>query len=100
MWSKVRERPFFGLDSIEEAEENVAKVQENLKTAQRRQKGYANKRQTELTFEVGDHVYLKVSPLEGTRRFHVKGRLAPEVYRTLLDYQKDRGSSLQATVAI
>jgi hypothetical protein len=26
MWSKVRERPFFGLESIEEAKENVAKV--------------------------------------------------------------------------
>jgi hypothetical protein len=28
-------------------------------------------------FEVGDHVYLKVSPLRGTKRFHVNGKLAP-----------------------
>ena len=25
----------------------------------------------------GDHVYLKASPLRGTKRFHVKGKLAP-----------------------
>ena len=77
MWSEVGERPFFGPESIEEAVENVAKVHENLKIAQSRQKSYADKRQRELTFEVGDHVYLKVSPLRGTRRFHVKGKLAP-----------------------
>jgi hypothetical protein len=26
---------------------------------------------------VGDHVYLKVSPIRGVRRFGVKGKLAP-----------------------
>jgi hypothetical protein len=26
---------------------------------------------------VGDHVYLKVSPMRGIRRFNVKGKLAP-----------------------
>jgi hypothetical protein len=26
---------------------------------------------------VGDHVYLKVSPIHGTRRFRVRGKLAP-----------------------
>jgi hypothetical protein len=30
-----------------------------------------------LTFAVGDSVYLKVSPLRGTKRFLVKGKLAP-----------------------
>jgi hypothetical protein len=30
-----------------------------------------------LTFAVGDNVYLKVSPLRGTKRFLVKGKLAP-----------------------
>ena len=36
MWSKVRERSLFGPDMIKEAEEQVAKVQENLKAAQSR----------------------------------------------------------------
>jgi hypothetical protein len=26
---------------------------------------------------VGDHVYLKVSPLRGTKRFHIRGKLSP-----------------------
>jgi hypothetical protein len=37
MWSEVEERTFFGAASIIEAEENVAKVRENLKIAQSRQ---------------------------------------------------------------
>jgi hypothetical protein len=31
----------------------------------------------ELSFEVGDFVYLKVSPMRGLRRFEVRGKLAP-----------------------
>ncbi|WVZ57834.1 hypothetical protein U9M48_008173 [Paspalum notatum var. saurae] len=60
-----------------EAAENVANVRENLKIAQSRQKSYADKRRRELTFEELDFVYLKVSPLHGTKRFHTRGKLAP-----------------------
>jgi hypothetical protein len=31
----------------------------------------------ELSFEVGDFVYLKVSPMRGLRRFKVRDKLAP-----------------------
>jgi hypothetical protein len=30
-----------------------------------------------LEFEVGDHAYLRVSPMKGVRRFFIKGKLAP-----------------------
>jgi hypothetical protein len=30
-----------------------------------------------LSFEVGDYVYLKVSPVRGLHRFEVRGKLAP-----------------------
>jgi len=30
-----------------------------------------------LQFEVGDHVYLRVSPTKGVQRFGIKGKLAP-----------------------
>jgi hypothetical protein len=76
-WSEVGERTLFGPAIIEEAEEKVEKVRENLRIAQSRQKSYADKRRRELTFAVGDSVYLKVSPLRGTKRFLVKGKLAP-----------------------
>jgi hypothetical protein len=76
-WSEVGERTLFGPTIIEQAEEKVEKVCENLRIAQSRQKSYANKRRRELTFAVGDRVYLNVSPLRGTKRFLVKGKLAP-----------------------
>jgi hypothetical protein len=52
-------------------------VHESLKVVQSRQKSYADKRRRDLPFEIGDFVYLKVSPMRGTRRFKVKGKLAP-----------------------
>jgi hypothetical protein len=52
-------------------------VRENLKIAQSKQHSYADTRRRELSFEVGDYVYLKVSPSRGVRRFRVKGKLAP-----------------------
>ena len=52
-------------------------VRENLKTVQSRQRSYADTQRRELSFEVGDYVYLKVSPIRGIKRFGVKGKLAP-----------------------
>jgi hypothetical protein len=51
-------------------------VRENLRVAQSRQKSYADHRRRELIFEVGDFVYLKVSPLRGLCHFKVRGKLA------------------------
>jgi hypothetical protein len=52
-------------------------IQANLKAAQSRQKSYFDKRRKPLQFELGDHVYLRVSPTKGVQRFGVKGKLAP-----------------------
>ncbi|WVZ54203.1 hypothetical protein U9M48_005040 [Paspalum notatum var. saurae] len=62
---------------LKEAEEKTEEIKERLKIAQTRQKSYADRRRRELSFEVGDPVYLKVSPIRGTQRFQVKGKLAP-----------------------
>jgi hypothetical protein len=59
MWSEFGERAIEILDFIKAAEEKIAEVRENLK------------------FDVGDHVYLKVSLIRGTRRFQVHGKLTP-----------------------
>jgi hypothetical protein len=50
-------------------------IRENLKVAQSRQKSYVDKRRRDLSFEVGDFIYLKISPIRGSRRFKVKGKL-------------------------
>jgi hypothetical protein len=62
---------------VKEMEEKVQRIIHNLKEAQARQKSYADKRHQPLYFQVGDHVYLKVSPMKGVTRFGVKGKLAP-----------------------
>jgi hypothetical protein len=75
-WDQTRERQIFGPEIIQEAEEQVRIIWENLRVAQTRQKSYADNRRRPLEFEEGDHVYLKVSPLRGMRRFKVKGKLS------------------------
>jgi hypothetical protein len=76
-WDQPSERQVFGPDILLEAEENIRMILENLKAAQSRQRSYADTRRRELSFEVGDYVYLKVSSIRGTKRFGVKGKLAP-----------------------
>jgi hypothetical protein len=71
------ERQVFGLEILLEAEENIRMVRENMKAAQSGQQSYADTRRRELIFEVGDYVYLKVSPIRETKRFRVKGKLVP-----------------------
>jgi hypothetical protein len=63
----------FGLEVLRDKEKQVEMVRESLKVAQTRQKSYADKRRRGLSFEIGDFIYLKVSPMRGTRRFKVKG---------------------------
>ena len=61
-----------------EAERKVHLIREHLKTAQSRQKSYYDGKHRQMDFEVGDYAYLKVTPLKGLQRFHVKGKLAPK----------------------
>jgi hypothetical protein len=76
-WSESSERVIFGPDIVTEAEEMVNQIQANILAAQSHQKSYANKRRSPLEFEVGDHVYLLVSPMKSVRCFSIKGKLAP-----------------------
>jgi hypothetical protein len=56
-------------------------IRENLKVAQSRQKSYVDKRRRDLSFKIHDFIYLKVSPMRGTHKFKVKGKLAPRYVR-------------------
>jgi hypothetical protein len=76
-WSETREQKVFGPDVLQEAEKQVRMVRENMWIAQYRQKSYADHIRRELSFEVGDFVYLKISPMRGLRCFKVRGNLAP-----------------------
>nr|ABA97433.1 retrotransposon protein, putative, Ty3-gypsy subclass [Oryza sativa Japonica Group] len=76
-WDQTGERQLFGTEVLAEAEEKVRIIRERLRIAQSRQKSYADNRRRELTFEAGDYVYLRVTPLRGVHRFQTKGKLAP-----------------------
>jgi hypothetical protein len=76
-WSETGERQIFGRDLVTEAEDKVKLIQANLKAAQSRQKSCADQRRKPLQFQVGDFVYLRVSPTKGIQRFGIKGKLAP-----------------------
>jgi hypothetical protein len=75
--SQTRESQVFRPEVLKDVERQVQMVHESLKVAQSQQKSYADKRRRDLSFEIGDFVYLKVSPMRGTQRFRVKGKLVP-----------------------
>ena len=56
--------------------DKVKLIHERLKTSVSRQKRYADVRRRELQFEVGDKVFLKVSPIRGIMRFGQRGKLS------------------------
>jgi hypothetical protein len=62
-WNETGEQKVFGPDVLQEAEKQVCMVRENLRVTQSRQKSYADHRRREISFEVRDFVYLKVSPM-------------------------------------
>ncbi|WVZ93821.1 hypothetical protein U9M48_039776, partial [Paspalum notatum var. saurae] len=75
------ERVTFGPDLVTQAEEEVKYIHKNLKRAQSRQKSYSDRRRRPLVFEKGDHVYLRVSPMNGVQRFGIIERCGPVAYR-------------------
>ena len=85
-WDEVGDHQLFGPDLIKESEQKVKLICDRLKVAQSRQKSYVDSKCKETVYEVGDRVYLRVSPLRGIKRFGVKGKLAPQFvgpYRVL-----------------
>ncbi|GKA61211.1 putative nucleotidyltransferase, ribonuclease H [Tanacetum coccineum] len=76
-WDEVGERLIEGPELIEITNEKVVVAKEKLKEARSRQKSYADKHRRDLEFQVGDRVFLKVSPFRGVKRFGIKGKLSP-----------------------
>ncbi|WMV25402.1 hypothetical protein MTR67_018787 [Solanum verrucosum] len=66
-----------GPEVVCEATEKVRLIGDRLKTSHNRQKSYADNRQRDLEFEVGDWVYLKISPMKGVMRIGKKRKLSP-----------------------
>ena len=57
--------------------EKILIIQQILKTAFNRQKGYADPNRKDVSLSIEDLVFLKVSPMKALMRFGKKGKLAP-----------------------
>jgi hypothetical protein len=62
---------------VQDTKEKIALIQKRMLTSQSQHKSYVDKHRCKLEFEVGDLVYLKVSPMRGVWRFGNKGKLSP-----------------------
>jgi hypothetical protein len=80
-WSQTGESQVFGSEVLKDVEKQVQMVHKSLKVAQSRQTSYADKRRRDLSYEIRSFIYLKVSPMRGTYRFRVKGKLDPRYVR-------------------
>ena len=65
-----------GSDIVKDTEEKVQVIQKRLKAASDRQKSYADLKRRDIAYEVGDKVFLKVSPWRKILRFGKKGKLS------------------------
>ena len=73
----LEKKKLLGFKLVQLTVEKVALIKEILKAAQSRHKSYADNRRRDLEFEVGDHVFLKVSPMKYMMRFGINGKLSP-----------------------
>ena len=66
-----------GLDIVKDTKEKVQVIRQRLKAASDRQKSYADLKMKDIEYEVGDKVFLKVSPWKKVLRFGKKEKLSP-----------------------
>ncbi|KAL5545238.1 hypothetical protein UlMin_009022 [Ulmus minor] len=76
-WDEVGERKLLGPEIVQKTVDIVEKIRQRMKTAQSRQKSYADRRRKPLEFAIGDKVFLKVAPMKGVMRFGKRGKLSP-----------------------
>ena len=64
-WFEVGEPSLLGSNLVYQTLEKVHIIRNQLQTTYSRQKYYADHRRTDLEFEEGEKVYLKISPMKG-----------------------------------
>jgi len=80
-WDDIGYRLLLRPKIIIQTMEKSKVIRERLKAAQDRQKQWANLSRKPLEFEVGDKVFLKISPTRGVMRFGSRGKLSPRFIR-------------------
>ena len=75
--TELSERKVIGPDLIQDTEKRVKMIRERLKVVTDRQKSYTDMKKKDIQYEVGEKVFLKVSPWEKVMRFGKRGKLSP-----------------------
>ncbi|KAL0401278.1 UNVERIFIED_CONTAM: hypothetical protein Slati_4157700 [Sesamum latifolium] len=75
-WDIEGLRQLEGPELVQETVDKIQTVKQCLKAAQDRQKSYVDKHRREMEYEVGEKVFLRVSPWRGILRFGRKGKLS------------------------
>ncbi|XP_060968358.1 uncharacterized protein LOC133035934 [Cannabis sativa] len=78
-WDELGENKLLGPDAVQHTNEAIQKIRARMITAQSRQKSYADLKRRDIEFEVGDHVFLRMTPRKGlsVKRFGKRGKLSP-----------------------
>ncbi|KAA3480885.1 DNA/RNA polymerases superfamily protein [Gossypium australe] len=76
-WNELSEKKLHEVYLVRETDEKMKVIRDNLQGAFDRQKSYANLKRKEIELQVGDKVFLKVSPWNKVLRFGRKRKLSP-----------------------
>jgi len=93
-WAEVGDKSIIGPEIVQETTLKIRSIQEKMRTAQSRQKSYADWRRRPLEFEEGDHVFLKVTPKLGLRGVFRTKKLCPGI----LDHSRYSDVSVQQLI--
>ena len=76
-WTELNEHKVIGPDIVKDIEAKVQVIRQRLNAASGRQNSYADLKMKDIEYEVGDKVFLKVSPWRKVLRFGKKRKLGP-----------------------
>ena len=76
-WDREGSEFIEGPDIVQMTVDKVNIIKSKLKAVQDWQKSYVDQHRTEMEFQTGDKVFLKVSPWKEIMRFGNKGKLSP-----------------------
>ncbi|XP_030502605.2 uncharacterized protein LOC115717770 [Cannabis sativa] len=76
-WDKIGEQKYLGHEYVQKTNEAIDKIKAQMRASQSRQKSYADPKRRDITFQLGYHVFMRVSPMQGIRCFENKGKQSP-----------------------
>ena len=75
-WIKLIENKLIEPDIVKDTKEKVQIIQQSLKASSDRHTSYVDLKRKDIEYEVGDKVFLKVSPWRKVLRFGKKAKLS------------------------